>query len=721
MAPRLLEVLRRQGLASLSRFQISALEEGITRKKNLILATHDYAEGYEIAEIAALDRVAKDYRARVIILCPNPHQAEVRFHSVSTRCARLGIETEDIIRRRDATKVNSSNARVIVSTFASFDIASRLNPEILDNVKCVLVERLDLIGHPRIGARLETALVTILGHGPMQFIGVGPPLENIDDLADWLDCGIVEDKKEDLKRIFSIKAYENPDDSLADLAGFVHSKKGQTLVLCQNKSRSHELAQKLAGVDDDDDSGLVDLRLSPEHRDELHQLSKDILRKYPQCHLSQDLAMTVAHGIAFVHEGVASSQRRAINAAWEKGILPIIVIPIRFALPAGFNATMAFLMGVFMQDFEDGDADDEALTMLNEWQMNDLIGSVGRRGRDAKAYGIVVVDNDSEKSRVVKRYFVPDEDGDLMLRPGEVDSSMDEIENLQDLVLMQLCGKKDEDPFSVIERTFWGSSKRITDVTRTVVDPSEEPVEKLLTQRATKATYDRAIAIPDDSVKIVSVRPDKIEGLVRSGSRELWHYTSLKSKEGVSCSCEAFKYQGIRRHRLCKHLLKFSLYSLKDKGSKPYAEGVIRQALRGLEIFKELESDGLVTRRKDAVECTELGHSVALLGVPVKDARRVLTALARERSDLRKLLESILHAKSSIPKNVVTQVLKRIPAKNNDDVFCAEYMPGTVENCLEDIQYINSILLRLMDKKHPLRKESERLEENLMMLFDSMK
>jgi hypothetical protein len=217
------------------------------------------------------------------------------------------------------------------------------------------------------------------------------------------------------------------------------------------------------------------------------------------------------------------------------------------------------------------------------------------------------------------------------------------------------------------------------------------------------------------------VRPDKIEGLVRSSSRELWHYTSLRSKEGVSCSCESYKYQGIRRHRLCKHLLKFSLYSLKEKGSKPYAEGVIRQALRGLEVFKELESDGLVTRQSGNANCTELGKSVALLGVPVKDARTVLSALSKEKSDLTRLLRSIIHAKASLPKDLVTEVLKRIPAKKTEDVFCEEYMPGTVENCLEEIEYVSSILIRLMDKKHPLRKDCEELSENLMMLFDSMR
>ncbi|MHA2212625.1 MAG: hypothetical protein ACW992_05645, partial [Candidatus Thorarchaeota archaeon] len=49
-APRLLEVLRRQGLASLTKFQADAVEQGIIRRANQLLVTVDYDEAYQIAE-----------------------------------------------------------------------------------------------------------------------------------------------------------------------------------------------------------------------------------------------------------------------------------------------------------------------------------------------------------------------------------------------------------------------------------------------------------------------------------------------------------------------------------------------------------------------------------------------------------------------------------------------------------------------------------------------
>ncbi len=724
VAPRLLELLRRQGLASLTEFQIEAVDNGLVRGASQVLITHDYNEAYVIGEIALLNRVASDHRAKALVLCPNPHQAERRFKSLSQKCRKLGIEATAVIRRRKATDKDAIDGRVIVATYKSFDIASRINPKILDGVVCVLIDRLDLIGQPELGVRLETALVTILGRKDIQYIGISPPLENQKELSDWLDATPIVDQKEDVKRIFSVKAFDDINDSLADLTEFVHYKNGQVMILCANISAAEELAGQLSGVFDGDRSAILDLRLSPEHRDDLRHLSRLVLEKYPQCLMTVDLGEMVANGIAFIHEGVSASQRRILSDAWDDGLLPVIVMPIRFAIASGIRATVVFLMGVFMQIFGKDLVHEESVTMLSEWQLSEVLGSAGRRGVDNEAFGIVVVDNKSERTRILDKYFDKDLEGNLIPLLGEVDSAMDETENIQDLVLMQLCGKhgSEEDPFSVIERSFWGSSSRVTDVSNIESEALDDTlVDSLLAMRSTKATQKRANDIPDDSVKLVSVRPDKIEGLVHSGSREIWHYVTLRSKDGVSCSCESWKYQGIRKHRLCKHLVKFSTFALNQDETKAYAGGVIVQALRGLEVFGELEADGLITRRGTQISCTPLGKNVTVLGVPVKDAKIVMKAISDKQSDLKSILRKLVHARKGMSDTMVKQVLDKLPAKDIADLICEDNIPGIIENCLEELEYINSILYRLMNKKNPLRKESKKLEKSLHVLLSAMR
>jgi hypothetical protein len=724
VAPSLLEVLRRQGLANLTKFQKDAVEKGIIRRVSQILVTHDYDEAYIIGEIGLLNRIASDHRARAIVLCPNPHQAERRFQSLSQKCRKLGIEATEIIRRRNASRTDSRTGRVVVTTYRAFDIASRASPAIMEGVVCVLVDRLDLIGQPDLGARLETSLVTLLGLSNIQYIAICPPLENILELSDWLKAEIVQDKKEDVKRIFSVKAFENVNDSLADLTTFVHHRSGQVMILCANIQACEDLGGLLSGIAKKSSSAILDLRLSPAHRDDLRHLSREILKKYPKCDMTVKLSQMIAKGIAFFHEGVSTLQRREITMAFEDGLLPVIIMPIRFAIASGLRASLVFLIGVFMQEFGKELSQEGAVTMLSEWQLSDVLGSAGRRGIDNEAFGIVVVDNEQERIRVLAKYFDTDKEGNLLTIHGDVDSAMDEAENIQDLVLMQLCGrhKKSEDPFSVINRTFWGSSNRVTDVRRSsseIVDDAS--VDALLIMRSSKSTFNRALEIPDESVKLVTVRPDKIEGLVRSGSREIWHYITLRSKEGVSCSCESWKYQGIRRHRLCKHLVKFSTYAIRQEETMAYAVGVIKQALRGLEVFDELEIDGLITRNGKNIRCTPLGENVSLLGVPVKDAKKVMKAINDKRSDLKVILKNIIQARGDMLESIVHQVVSKLPAKNIDEIVCENHMPGILENCLEELEYINFILLSLMDKKHALRKESEKIESNLLMLLESMR
>jgi hypothetical protein len=721
VAPRLLELLRRQGLATLTRFQSASVQQGIMRGNSQILVTYDYDEAYMIGEIALLNRVASDYRARAIVLCPNPHQAEKRFRSLSQKCNRLGIEASKIIRRRDATR-GTGSGRVVVTTYSALDIASRVNPDVIEGVVYVLVDRLDLIGQPGIGARLETVLVTLLANADIRYTAICPPLDDIDELGKWLNAEIVEDPKPDMKLIFSVKTFEDSDDSLADLTEFVTSRQGQVMILAANIATCEDLALQLAGIKSGNKTTALDLRLAPELRDDLRHFSLDIKERYSQCETTEILSQVVSKGVAFMHEGVGMVQRRTLSEAWEDGLLPVIVMPTRFAIASGLRATVVFLMGVFMQEFGKEVSPEESVTMLSEWQLSDVLEAAGRRGVDNEAFGIVVVDNESERVRVIAKFFKEDSKGNLKPRLGEVDSMMHETENVQDLVLRQLCRKTkgDEDPFSVIDRTFWGSSSLVTDISQ-AEEQDETAVESLLTLRSTRSTFSRALDIPDTSVKLTSVRPDKIEGLVHSGSREIWHYTTLRAKEGVSCSCESWKYQGKTKHKLCKHLLKFSKYALNVDETKPYAAGVIMQALRGLEVYDELEADGLIVREKSATRCTDLGEDVAFLGVPVKDAKRVMKAIADEKSDLKTILRNVVLTRTTIPKEVVKSVLSKLPAKSIENIVCEDDMPGIVENCLEELEYSNSILLKLLDSKHSARKESKTLEKNLLSLLESMK
>ncbi|TFG06408.1 hypothetical protein EU522_01640, partial [Candidatus Thorarchaeota archaeon] len=562
VSPRLLEILRRQGLDRLTEFQANAVGADLMRGESQILVTYDYGEAYQIAEIALLNRVSSDFRARALVLCPNPHQAERTHQSLGHKCRRLGIDVALVTRRSIATRRSLKTGRVTIATYRSLDIALKTNPNIVENVDFVLINRLDLIGQPGLGGRLESVLVALMGKDrEVQYTAICPPVADIEDLSTWLGAQIIEDKEADVKRIFSVKVFGTASESLTELTEFVHYRRGQVMILCGNIESAESLAFQLAGLSKKSQGPSLDLRLSPEHRDDLRELSGEIATAYSESEQTKRLSKLVSRGIAFFHEGVSRFQRRQLSAAWEEELLPVIVMPTRFAIASGLKATVVFLIGVFMKEFGEELSHEEDVTMLSEWQLCEVLHSAGRRGLDNEGFGIVVVDKEPERERVLAKYFIQDSEGNLSPRLSEVDSVMDNPDNIQDLVLGQLCGgsKENRDPFSIVNRTFWASAHRVMDITREDASKVDESlVEKHISMRTTKSTEKRAEEIPDESVRLVSVSPMKIEGLVRSGSREIWHYVSLKTADGVACSCESWKYQGIRRHRLCKHLVKFA-------------------------------------------------------------------------------------------------------------------------------------------------------------------
>ena len=162
-----------------------------------------------------------------------------------------------------------------------------------------------------------------------------------------------------------------------------------------------------------------------------------------------------------------------------------------------------------MKEFGEELSQEEGVTMLSEWQLCEVLHSAGRRGLDNEGFGIVVVDKESERERVLAKYFFQDSEGNLSPRLSEVDSVMDNPENIQDLVLGQLCGgsKENRDPFSIVNRTFWASTHRVMDISKDDASKVDESlVESYISMRTTKSTEKRAQEIPDES--FVAIRSD---------------------------------------------------------------------------------------------------------------------------------------------------------------------------------------------------------------------
>ena len=146
---------------------------------------------------------------------------------------------------------------------------------------------------------------------------------------------------------------------------------------------------------------------------------------------------------------------------------------------------------------------------------------------------------------------------------------------------------------------------------------------------------------------------------------------------------------------------------------------MIDQSLLGLEMLDDLENGGLVFQKGKTIECTDTGKTVTMLGIPVSVAKKVMKALTKQDAELRSILLEVATARTSVPRKIWKRVLDATKAGIKGNIeFCDDDIPGIIENCLEDLQYLNTILAGLVgDKRKSLKKETNYMEKRLLDLL----
>jgi hypothetical protein len=120
--------------------------------------------------------------------------------------------------------------------------------------------------------------------------------------------------------------------------------------------------------------------------------------------------------------------------------------------------------------------------------------------------------------------------------------------------------------------------------------------------------------------------------------------------------------------------------------------------------------------------CTKLGQSVTVLGVSVSDSKRVNKALGQAGNKLANILIDVAVARTGMPRKAIAGVLDAVQTRNMEKVVnCEQHGPGIVENCLEELHYINSILAGIMGGKanKELKREIRKLDKNLTATLDT--
>ncbi|MFC7204167.1 DEAD/DEAH box helicase [Haloferax namakaokahaiae] len=386
------------GIEELYPPQAAAVEAGVARGDRVVAAIPTASGKTFIAELAML--TADGPGLYIVPLRALAREKYETFDSLPGVDA--GISTGDF----DTPDEDLGEYDIVVATSEKVDSAIRNGASWVENLACVVVDEVHLLGAPGRGPTLEVTLATLQRRVPnLQVVALSATVDNPEDIASWLDAELVQSMWRPVSLrtgVYCDRTVEFDDGSTlavdvptlgpnddgdteatVSLVADAIDNGGQCLAFVRSRREAEALAERLA----DEDIGSA-----PDLADELEELGGTTTgRRLTDC------ART---GVGFHHAGLRSAHRMAVeNAFREKRLSVICATP---TLAAGVNVPAR---RVVIRDQKRYTG--EEMAWIPVLDVHQMCGRAGRPHLDP--YGeAVLVGDESTKDDLRVRYVEAD-------------------------------------------------------------------------------------------------------------------------------------------------------------------------------------------------------------------------------------------------------------------------------------------------------------------------
>ena len=357
LEPKVIDFLKSEGYEELFEPQEQSVKAGLFDEKKNFLITIPTASGKTlIAMLAILSHLSK-HKTKVVYLTPLRALTSEKFEEFKKleklnlgRKIKVALSTGDSKEKKEKLE----NADVIFLTNESMDANLVFQKDWIYDIGLVVSDEIHLIGDNTRGPTLEIILTRFksgfIGKNPPKIIGLSATISNSNELADWLNCELVESTFRRVplsEAVYSRHIITNQDREETEgnfaknrqesrhpkawigLGLDTVAEKHQCLIFAMTRKNAVAWAKE-AGLD-------VVKELKPNQKKELEKISKKILPKedYDNTKLTSELAKTVKNGTAFHHAGLDQRCRTIIeNAFKDRHIKLLTATP---TLAAGVN------------------------------------------------------------------------------------------------------------------------------------------------------------------------------------------------------------------------------------------------------------------------------------------------------------------------------------------------------------------------------------------------
>lgn len=397
------------GYSSLYPPQEMALEHGILEGRRLLVTTPTASGKTLVAMMAILKAVEKGGKA--VYLTPLRALASEKYDDLKVlekldfgRKINVALATSDYT----SSGKELAGADVIVLTNEKMDTLFRHNAEWLGDVTLFVSDEVHLLGDRERGPTLEMMLTKIRKHYQQsQVIALSATVANSDEIAEWLDCELVQSDWRPTKLVEGVYHYGSARMSdgskfkvdisgvsaAVDLAVDSLDNGGQSLIFAETRKRVASLAAKAV-------EGVY-RRLDKTTKELAANASAEILNKGDDSELTKTLAQMVSKGVAFHHAGLGPSSRKIVEDSFKSGVIKLLAATPTLAAGVNLPARRVVIASVLRYDSDYG-----GNVPISVLEYKQLCGRAGRPKYDISGEAIIVSESGVNAEELYDHYVL---------------------------------------------------------------------------------------------------------------------------------------------------------------------------------------------------------------------------------------------------------------------------------------------------------------------------
>ncbi|ELZ35734.1 DEAD/DEAH box helicase [Halorubrum distributum] len=409
-----------RGVRELYPPQRAAVEAGVCEGADVVAAVPTASGKTFIAQLALLTADGPG-----LYVCPLRALAREKYETFAALPGvDVGISTGDF----DATGEALAGNDVVVATSEKVDSAIRNGASWVDELACVVVDEVHLLGAKRRGPTLEVTLATLRRRNPeLQTVALSATVDNPDAIADWLDAELVEsewrpvelrtgvavggkvafddgtslsvnvdsiadgadgegDDGGDAGEVGDAGDANDPTEVTAALVADAVADGGQCLAFVRSRREAVDLAERLA-----DDGLAAELGV-----EDAAAAAAEEATDVDGTLTGRQLADCLRAGVAFHHAGLRSGHRGVVESAFrERDVACICATP---TLAAGINVPARRVVVRDQRRYGEG-----GMSWIPTLEVHQMCGRAGRPGLDPHGEAVLVADADT-RDEVHERY-----------------------------------------------------------------------------------------------------------------------------------------------------------------------------------------------------------------------------------------------------------------------------------------------------------------------------